>query len=220
MADRRAKLAAMRVYALLTEQHCRRPWQETAELLLAGGADVIQLREKALPDRELLARARVIRKLTEESGALFIVNDRPDVAVICGADGVHVGQEDLPPQEVRRLVGPEMLVGLSTHSAEQARLAESEPVDYIGVGPFAPTTTKGYSQGKGEELVRAVCAVTHLPAFAIGGIVAYNAPAAIEAGAQAVAACLGLCGAPDTLEATRQLRAAVEQAMRRRSGQA
>jgi thiamine-phosphate pyrophosphorylase len=217
MADRRHKLAATRLYALLTEQHCRRPWRETAESLLAGGADAIQLREKALPDGEFLARARTLRELTARAGALLIINDRSDVALLSEADGVHLGQGDLPPADARDLLGPDLIIGWSTHSAEQASLARGLPVDYVGVGPFAPTTTKGYRHGMGAELVRSVCSHVKVPAVAIGGITARNAAEAIEAGASAVAVCQALCSAEDPEAAARELRAAVEGAARRRS---
>lgn len=206
----RPALDRVRLYALLSERHCRLPWRATAEALLAGGADAIQLREKDLPDAELLERARVLRELTAAHGALLIVNDRPDVAVLSGAGGVHLGQDDLPPAEVRRLAGPDVLIGWSTHSAEQARRASGLPVDYIGVGPFAATPTKGYQTGLGPELVRAARAQTGLPIVAIGGITCENAPEAVGAGATAVAACAALCDVDDPEAAATRLRAAVE----------
>jgi thiamine-phosphate pyrophosphorylase len=215
MAGRTA--ADIRVHALLTERFCRLPWRRVAEAVLAGGVDAIQLREKDLPDRELLARARVLRNLTAAAGALLFVNDRPDVAVLSGADGVHVGQDDLPPADVRPLVGPEMLLGWSTHSEEEASEANGLPVDYIGAGPFAPTATKGYDRGLGPELVRATRRRTALPIVAIGGITCENAGLAIEAGATAVAVCAALCGDPDPEAAARRLRAIVEDAAGRRT---
>ncbi|MHC4592677.1 MAG: thiamine phosphate synthase [Planctomycetota bacterium] len=217
MPEPRAKLETMRLYALLTERHCRRPWRETAELLLAGGADVIQLREKDLPDGQLLARAGILREMTAEAGALLIINDRPDVALVSGADGVHLGQDDLPPAHVRGMVGSDMLIGWSTHSVEQAAQAQQLPVDYIGVGPVHPTDTKGYETGIGVELVRQVCARVRCPTVAIGGITRDNAAAVVEAGATAVAACSALCGAEDAGAAARELRAVVEEARRARS---
>ncbi len=212
------RLLQMRLYALLTERHCRLPWRETAERLLAGGADVIQLREKDLPDRELVRRACILRELACSAGALLIVNDRPDVALIAQADGVHLGQDDLPPEPVRNMVGPEMLIGVSTHSPDQAALAAGLGADYIGVGPFAATATRGYTEGKGPQLVRRVRERVELPIVAIGGITAANAPQAVRAGATAVAACAALCGAEDPERAARELRAAVEQAHREEAG--
>jgi len=191
----------MRLYALLTEAHCRRPWLETAELLLEGGVDVIQLREKVMDGRDLLARARALRQLTDRFGALCIVNDRPDVALLSGADGVHLGQEDLPVEEVRRLIGPERVIGLSTHMPAQAQEAEGRGADYIGVGPVFATETRGYPQGGGVELVSALCRAARLPTVAIGGITPQNALSVWKAGAQAVAACAALCGADDPRQA-------------------
>jgi thiamine-phosphate pyrophosphorylase len=213
MAGPRDRLRSVRLHALLTERHCAGPWRRTAEQLLAGGADVVQLREKELPDGELLARAAALRELTERAGALLIINDRPDVALLCGADGVHLGQHDLPPERVRELVGADLLVGWSTHSAEQADEAARLPVDYVGVGPFAPTATKGYEEGLGPALVREVCARLTVPAVAIGGITRHNAAEAVRAGAAAVAVCSALCGADDPEAAARELRAIVEAAL-------
>ena len=203
MHAKRERLESMRLYALITEALCRRPWLETARLLLEGGVEVIQLREKALEGKELLARARALRQLTNEFSALFIVNDRPDVAVLSGADGVHLGQDDLPVEEVRRLAGEDMIIGLSTHTPEQAREAQGRGADYVGVGPVFPTETRGYREGGGLELVRALCRETQLPTVAIGGITAENAAGVWRAGAQAVAASAALCGAEDPRLAAR-----------------
>lgn len=202
--SKRQCLRRVRLYALLSEKHCRLPWRETAERLLAGGADVLQLREKELDDDRLLARARLLRRLTEEHSALLIVNDRPDVAMLCGADGVHLGQDDLPVEEVRKLMGPRAVIGLSTHTPEQAEEAEGRGADYIGVGPVFPTQTKGYDRGGGLQLAARICAATRLPTVAIGGITPANARTVVEAGAQAVGACAALCGAEDPEQAARE----------------
>ena len=207
MDQRRARQQALRkvkLYAVLTEAYCRKPWLEAAEGVLAGGADVLQLREKELEDGELLARARTLRRLTEGYAALLIVNDRPDVAVLCGADGIHVGQGDLPPEEVRRLVGPDLIVGLSTHTPQQAAEAQERRADYIGAGPAYATATKGCSEGGGPELIARLCRATRLPVVAIGGVTPANARLLIEAGAHAVAACGALCGAADPQRAARE----------------
>ena len=202
---------SMHLYALLTEAHCRRGWLETAEGLLEGGVDVIQLREKDLEGGELLERARALRRLTARCGALFVMNDRPDVALLCGADGVHLGQDDLPPEEVRELVGPEMIIGLSAHSVAQARRAEGRGADYIGVGPVFPTRTKGYQSGGGLDFVRELCSATSLPSVAIGGITPARAGEIIGAGASAVAACSALCGAENAAAAAREFRQSIEE---------
>jgi len=205
----RDRLRDVRLYALVTERHCRRPWLETARMLIEGGADVIQLREKELEGRELLERACRLRELTREQDVIFIVNDRLDVALLSGADGVHLGQDDLPPERVREAAGADIIVGLSTHAREQAAAAQSRGADYVGVGPVYPTRTKGYDEGGGARLVAELCAATRLPTVAIGGITPENAAAAIRAGAQAVAACGALCSADDPRAAARAFLEAV-----------
>ena len=219
MADRRERLRSMRLYALLTERQCRQPWRDTAEMLIRGGVDAIQLREKRMPDGELLDRARVLREMTAGADVLFIVNDRPDIALLSQADGVHVGQGDLPPAEVRSLLGRELLVGFSTHSVEQARAACESPVDYVAIGPVAPTQTKGYDQGIGMDMVGevcALCAAKGLPVVAIGGIAYDTVMPVMRAGAAAIAACSALCGDRDPLSAAQELRALVEKAVAER----
>ena len=195
--DKHHLLRRMRLYALVTEAHCRHPWRETAQMLIEGGVDAIQLREKNLSDSELLKRAWELRQMTRRTDVLFIVNDRLDVAMLSGADGVHLGQDDLPPEDVRRVVGRRLIIGLSTHSPEQAEDALFRGADYVGVGPVYRTETKGYAEGGGPEFVARMCAATPLPTVAIGGITPDNAREVVEAGAQAVAACAALCGADD-----------------------
>ena len=116
----------MRLYVLITESICRSPWLQVAEEALRGGADCLQLREKDLDPGEVLARARLVVELCRRHRAISIINDRPDIALLSGADGVHLGQQDLPPTEARRLLGPDKLIGVSTHNLEQARAARHE----------------------------------------------------------------------------------------------
>jgi len=208
-SQRRARLRRVRVYALLTEAACARPWLETARMLLEGGADALQLREKELPDDELCARGEQLRALADEFDALLIVNDRPNVALACGADGVHVGQDDVGAREAREIVGPDALVGLSTHTPEQSARAEALGADHVGVGPVHATRTRGYAEGGGGALVARLCAATALPTVAIGGLTAQNVGEAIAAGAQAAAACAFLCGADDPRRATEAFREAI-----------
>lgn len=210
-AGKTGRLRSMRLYALLTQAHCRRGWLQTARALLEGGVDAIQLREKELAGGELLERARELRELTRAHATLFIINDRPDVAMLSDADGVHLGQEDLPPEDVRELLGPEAIIGLSTHSVAQAEAAAERGADYIGVGPAFPTRTKGYETGGGSELVRELCSATSLPTVAIGGITPARAGSVIGAGAGSVAACAALCGAHDPAEAARAFRRSIEE---------
>ena len=150
----RQRLSSARLYALLTGATCRASLDWTIAEAAAGGADIIQLREKTLPDGELLSRARDVRRWTRKAGILFIVNDRPDIARLAEADGVHLGQDDLPVREARRILGPEALIGVSTHTLEQVRQAALAGASYIGVGPTFASSTKGFPDLAGLEFVR------------------------------------------------------------------
>ncbi|MCG6156825.1 thiamine phosphate synthase [Rubinisphaera margarita] len=181
-------LAKASIYFLLTEKTCARNWQDTAREAVAAGVDVIQLREKSLDDGELLKRARWVREITAGTETLFIMNDRPDIALLSEADGVHVGQEELPPREVRQLLGADRLIGVSTHDLEQARAAVAEGADYLGVGPVFVSGTKTFDQFAGPAFVQQATKI-ELPWFAIGGIHLETLPQAVEAGATRVAVC-------------------------------
>jgi thiamine-phosphate pyrophosphorylase len=173
---------------------------------VAGGVDIVQLREKQLPDDELVSVADAARALCEQLRAPLIVNDRPWVALEAGADGVHVGQDDMPVEEVRELVGPELLVGLSTHSPAQIDAVDAALVDYIGVGPVHETPTKPGRPGVGVELIRYAAARSPVPFFAIGGLNAENLPEAIDAGARRACVLRAVAGAEDPERAARALR--------------
>lgn len=155
--------------------------------LLAAGVRGFQLRDKRLDDPQLLDRARRLVSAVRASGGVAIVNDRPDLAALAGADGVHLGQEDLPPYEARRIVGPEALIGVSTHSIEQARDAVRAGANYIGVGPVFASRTKDFDQLAGLDYVRQAMAEVGPPAFAIGGIDAGNLDQVLAAGARRIA---------------------------------
>ncbi|MFW6044497.1 MAG: thiamine phosphate synthase [Planctomycetota bacterium] len=208
-------LEDLRLYALVTESQCHHHWRSVVEELLAGGVDAIQLREKNCNDRELLRRARIVRELTQESDALFVVNDRPDVAVLSSADGVHVGQKDLPAEEVRSLVGDGMVVGLSTHDEQQLREACEAGVDYAGVGPVHATATRGYDKGGGTGLVNRLAAMASMPTVAIGGITPDEVGELFEAGVQAIAVCSALCAARSPRKAAETFRTQIEKATRK-----
>lgn len=156
---------------------------------LEGGADVVQLREKNLDDREWLRRAREVRILTAKAGAVFLVNDRPDIARLAGADGVHVGQTDLKPRDARRILGPAPMIGVSTHTAEQLRAAVVDGADYLGVGPVFPSGTKSFAEEElaGLRHVEHAAESTGLPWFALGGIEPGNLDSVIRAGARRIA---------------------------------
>jgi thiamine-phosphate pyrophosphorylase len=188
---------------------------------VAGGVDVVQVREKDLGDDELLEIARAARELCEQVGALLIVNDRPLVAREAGADGVHVGQDDMPVAEVRELVGPDMLIGLSTHAREEidlaaanasARVAEpgASAPDYVAVGPVYETPTKPGRPAVGLELVRYAAAHATVPFFAIGGLDAGNLAETVDAGARRAVVLRAIADAGDPRGSAQELRALLE----------
>lgn len=192
------------LYAIVDPLDTGRDPVDLAAAYLAGGARLLQLRLKRVTTRELLSVAEAVAALTRAAGALFLVNDRADVARAVGADGVHLGQEDLPVGGARRVLGPDGLVGVSTHDLDEARSAERAGADYIGVGPVYETTSKGTPlPGRGLELVRAVRAAVHCPIVAIGGITAETAPVVRAAGADAIAMIGFLARAADPAAAVR-----------------
>jgi thiamine-phosphate diphosphorylase len=176
------------LYAILDPDQTRgRSPIEVAEALLKGGAAIIQLRAKNLPPRDVFAMARAIATPIRRADCLLIINDRADIALACGADGVHLGQDDLPLRAARQLMAGK-IVGISTHDAEQAREAESGGADYIGFGPMFGTATKatGYS-ARGPKMLRAVRAAVSIPVVAIGGITEQNVRQVWAAGADSAA---------------------------------
>ena len=180
------------------------------EAAVRGGARVVQLREKTLPTRAFVERARALKALLQPLGVPLIINDRLDVALACGADGVHVGQEDLSPRDMRRWL-PDGLIGLSIERIEQLDAAERLPVDYYGASPVFATATKAdAAPALGLEGLRALRARTMRPLVAIRGIGEHNAAAVMAAGADALAVVSALCTAPDPEQAARRLCAAME----------
>lgn len=198
--------ADVRLYVLITEKCCRRPWLEAAELALLGGADCLQLREKQLEARELLHRAKQLVELCRRHNRLCIINDRVDVAVLSGADGVHVGQEDLPVAEVRKLIGKDRIIGVSTHRIEQAKRALVEGADYVGVGPMYRSSTKPRDFVAGVEYAREVAQHVQIPAVAIAGITAANVDEVVATGVQAVAVTAAVLNTDDPKAATEELK--------------
>lgn len=179
---------------------------------LAGGADLIQLREKGVPDREWLSRAREVRILTAQAKARFVVNDRPDLARLAGADAVHLGQDDLTVRDVRRVVGPAMAVGVSTHDRAQLEAAVLAGASYLGVGPVFASATKDFEDLAGTHFVRLAADATNLPWFAIGGINEATLDEAIEAGARRVAVSSAVVRADSPRAAAAALRARLDAA--------
>ncbi|MBI3109326.1 MAG: thiamine phosphate synthase [Candidatus Rokubacteria bacterium] len=175
------------------------------EAVLAGGGRVVQLREKTMPMAELFPLARTLRERCRRAGALFIVNDRADLALALGADGLHVGQEDLPAAAARRILRPGMILGVSTHDEPQARRAREDGADYIAVGSIFPTGTKAGFQLVGLDLLRELRPRLGVPVVAIGGITEANVAQVMEAGADAAAVISAVCGTADPREATARL---------------
>jgi thiamine-phosphate pyrophosphorylase len=178
-------------------------------MAIAGGADVVQLRDKHASDEELVDAGKAIADACREGGVLFVMNDRPDLALECGADGVHVGQEDASVESVRAMAGDRLLVGVSTHSPAQADAAEASDADYFAVGPVHETPTKQGRPAVGLELVRHAAASASKPWFAIGGINPANARAVVDAGAERLAVVRAL-QVEDPVAAARTLRAVAE----------
>jgi thiamine-phosphate pyrophosphorylase len=203
-----ARLAEARLY-FVTDAGTDEPALREA---LAGGVDVLQLREKDAPDDHILTAAGTFRALCTEYGALFVLNDRPDLAVAAGADGVHVGQADEPIAQVRERVGPGLLIGLSTHSREQLAAALATDADYVCVGPVYATPTKPDYPAVGLELVRHAAEVVERPWFAIGGIDGANVTEVAAAGAPRVAVVRAIRDAPEPRAAAAGLRTALEEA--------
>jgi thiamine-phosphate pyrophosphorylase len=181
--------------------------EELLDAALRGGVDIVQLRDKALRDDDVVAAAGAFRRACDRHGALFVLNDRPDLAERCGADGVHVGQGDAPVVDARRLVGDDRLVGLSTHSRDQ--IAASSGADYIGVGTIFSTPTKPDNGEAGLELVQAARYAAQVPWFAIGGIDTSNVDEVVANGAAGVAVVRAIRDADDPEAAARSLRAAL-----------
>lgn len=204
MAMRR-RLEETRLYLLLSVVGQPLAFDTLAEAALAGGVDAIQLRDKSVDDGQLLDAAHRLRELTRSSHALLIINDRPDIAVLSDADGVHVGQEDLPVEMARRIVGSRRLVGVSTHTPEQVAAARTSGADYLGVGPTFPSETKSFDEFAGLGFVEHVASSHALPAFAIGGITADNVARVVEAGLSRVAVSRAITHADQPEFAAKQL---------------
>jgi thiamine-phosphate pyrophosphorylase len=209
--SRRERLRRARLY-FVTD--VRPGLEELLAAALAGGVDMVQLRDKSASDDELVRAAAVFRRLCDEHGALFWLNDRPDLVAACGADGVHVGQDDMPVAEARRVAGGDVLVGLSTHSPEQLDAAlASDEADQLSVGPVWETPTKEGRPAAGLDYVRHAAQVAaDRPWFAIGGIDLGNVREVIEAGASRVVVVRAIRDAADPGAAAAALRAALEEA--------
>lgn len=203
------------IYALTDSRlSLGRPVEEVALALLEAGIKILQYREKKLPKAQMLAECQTLRNLTRQFDACFIVNDYPELALSCEADGIHIGQDDLPPKAVRQLAGNNMIIGLSTHSPAQALQAQKEPVDYIGVGPiFATRTKEDVCAPVGFAYLDWVVQNSALPFVAIGGIKAHNIAEVAAHGAHCCALVSELVGAKDIGRKVRETRTAMARGM-------
>jgi len=203
------RLRDCQLYLLVTDEMCPKGVGPVVKAALRGGVDVVQLREKGMPDRRRLETAKWIRQWTAEAGALFMMNDRPDLACLADADGVHVGQGDLSVHEARKIIGGNKLVGVSTHAIEQARQAVLDGADYLGVGPIFASRTKTFEEFAGLNYVAQVAAEVSLPAFGIGGIGIDNIEQVLAAGARRVAVSSEICQAESPERVAAQLKEAL-----------
>ncbi len=199
---------SLRLYAVTDRAWVgRQTLCQQVEAALQGGVTCVQLREKHLDRDAFLAEARQICALCRRYGVPFIVNDDLDVALACGADGIHVGQDDMPAAEVRRRAGRRLIVGVSAHTPEEARLAEAAGADYLGAGAVFGSATKTDASLLTPAGLQAVCAAVHIPVVAIGGVNARNILQLQGSGAAGAAVVSGIFGAPDITAACRKLRA-------------
>jgi len=183
---------------------------EIARRALDGGADIIQLRDKDLSCREFLAEACMIREITAEAGRLFIVNDRIEVALSAGADGVHLGQDDLPVRAARRIAPRDFIIGVSVKSVADALSAESAGADYIALSPTFSTASKDDAgPGHGLDILCEICTTVSLPVIAIGGIGPHNVIRVIGAGADGIAVISSVVGEDDIAQAARRMKALI-----------
>jgi thiamine-phosphate pyrophosphorylase len=205
---RRERLRTARLYLVCEALPHGEDPEPLLRAALGGGVDIVQLREKELGRAQIERSAQTFRRLCDTYSALFIVNDDPELAGACDADGVHIGQDDASPAAAREALGPDAIIGLSTHSEEQLAAAAAEPVDYVSVGPIWETPTKEGRPGVGLELVSHAAANAAAPFFAIGGIEPSNAARVVEAGASRLGVVRAIRDAADPAAAAASLREA------------
>ncbi len=208
-SDVLAKLDQSRLYVLIDAGATEADFTESVNRLVRSDVDILQLRDRSVDDRTLLERARLGTRLAREHGKLFIMNDRADLAVAADTHGVHVGQDELPAVDARRIVGARRLVGVSTHSVGEARAAVADGADYIGCGPVFPGRTKNFDSYVGTSLLEQVAAEVAIPVFAIGGIDASNVDRVIDAGIRRIAVTGAIRDAEDPVAAAAALKSSL-----------
>ncbi len=191
------RLANARLYVLIDGRATLEEFRQLVQTLISAGVHILQLRDKKLDDRQLLERGRILYESTRGTSILFIMNDRPDMAALCRADGVHLGQEDMSIKDARAIVGPDALIGVSTHTIQQARQAVLDGANYIGAGPTFPSETKQFEKFPGLDFLREIAAEIRLPAFAIGGITPQNLPQVLQTGITRVAIAGAIASIPN-----------------------
>lgn len=206
MNKRRFDLADVHLYVVTTPPREGLSYKDMVAQACAGGADMVQLRDKSLSARDLFQLAKVLQVLCDKTGALFILNDRVDVALAADVDGVHVGQEDLPLRVVRGMVGHRKLIGCSTHSTAQALQAAGDGADYVSCGPIFATPTKPDYAPVSKNLIKEYKTLLRIPFVAIGGIDAGNVNEVIAAGADRVAVVRAVSAAENIEAAARDIK--------------
>ena len=206
--QRRERLAASRLYVVMDARESQRDLPDFLEAILGAGVDIVQLREKNAEAGDVIRHARVFRKAADKHGALFTINDRADVALACEADGLHVGQSDLPSQWARRIIGPDLILGLSCHSPGDHDNMPVE-VDYVTAGPVWATPTKPGREATGLEFVTRAAHKVHLPWFAIGGIDGGNVRQIVRAGGRRIVVVRAVTEAQDPVYAVKELLSAL-----------
>ena len=199
-------LHRIRLYVLISSNIAKKSVKETARLVIDGGADTVQLREKTISDSKFISLAREVRDITTKRGSLLIINDRVHVVRKVNADGIHLGQQDMSALEARNTIGDEKIIGVSTHSITQARQAQKDGADYIAIGPIYPTSTKGHEPSVGIEIIHEISEAVSIPIIAIGAITLENLDGVLKAGASRIAVCSAIIGSKDIYSSTRQFK--------------
>ena len=199
-------LHRIRLYVLISSNIAKKSVKETARLVIDGGADAVQLREKTISDSKFISLAREVRDITTKRGSLLIINDRVHVVRKVNADGIHLGQQDMSALEARNIIGDEKIIGVSTHSITQARQAQKDGADYIAIGPIYPTSTKGHEPSVGIEIIHEISEAVSIPIIAIGAITLENLDGVLKAGASRIAVCSAIIGSKDIYSSTRQFK--------------